>query len=82
MKEDKVVYYDDGSTIVDMSCIDDSRKRKKDNKKIYTTTKTIKSTPKEKMNTFFQAWKLMLLPTAIVLGILFILFLFFYLITR
>ncbi|MBP5342483.1 hypothetical protein J6Y73_00935 [bacterium] len=74
-KKEKVQYYDDGSTISDMSSLKDSRKSiyKKDPSKP-------RATEREKLKTFFQAFKMMLLPTFIALLVLLILYIIFSLI--
>ncbi len=76
-KKEKVIYYDDGSTISDMSPVMDSRRRlfKNDNTKP-------RATEKEKLKTFFQVFKMMLVPTGVVLLVLLILYLVFALIAK
>ena len=76
-KKEKVIYYDDGSTISDMSPVMDSRRRlfKNDNSKP-------RATEKEKLKTFFQVFKMMLVPTGVVLLVLLILYLVFALIAK
>ena len=76
-KKEKVIYYDDGSTISDMSPVMDSRRRlfKNDNTKP-------RATEKEKFKTFFQVFKMMLVPTGVVLLVLLILYLVFALIAK
>ena len=69
-EKEKVVYYDDGSTIADMDGI----------KKSNPLSKRSSSTLKEKFKTFFQAFKMMLIPTAIALLVLLILYIIFMLI--
>ena len=74
-KKEKVVYYDDGSTISDMTPVMDSKRRlfKNDNSKP-------RATGKEKLKTFFQVFKMMLVPTGVVLLVLLILYIIFALI--
>ena len=76
-EKEKVTYYDDGSTISDMSPVMDSKRRlfKNDNTKP-------RSTEKEKLTTFFQVFKMMLVPTGVVLLVLLILYIVFMLIGR
>ena len=74
-EKEKVVYYDDGSTISDMSPVMDSKRRlfKNDNSKP-------RSTEKEKLKNLFQVFKMMLIPTGVVLLVLLILYIVFMLI--
>ena len=76
-EKEKVIYYDDGSTISDMSPVMDSKRRlfKNDNSKP-------RATEKEKLATFFQVFKMMLVPTGVVLLVLLILYLVFALIAK
>lgn len=78
-KKEKVIYYDDGSTIVDMNPVMDSRK--KNNQKIKETPKQKQPKPlsgfKEKAKTYFETVKIMIIPMFFVLGILFLLYLAF-----
>ena len=76
-EKEKVTYYDDGSTISDMSPVMDSKRRlfKNDNTKP-------RATEKEKLTTFFQVFKMMLVPTGVVLLVLLILYIVFMLIGR
>ena len=73
-KKEKVTYYDDGSTVSDMSNLNDSRKSLLNNN---TNNPRPRATEKEKMKTFFQAFKMMLAPTGVVLLILLILYIIF-----
>ena len=75
-KKEKVVYYDDGRTIANMDLVGSKKTTNKDN---YNNTKP-KSTAKEKFKTFFQAFKMMLAPTAVALLVLLILYIIFMLI--
>ena len=65
-KKEKVVYYDDGHTIADMSNVGRPR------------SQGSKSTFREKWNTYWSAVKMMLIPMAIVVGILVIMYLIMY----
>ena len=73
-KKEKVVYYDDGSSISDMSEVKPS-----------TVAKIVKSKSKstfgEKWKTFWEAFKMMLLPTFIALTVLLVLYLLLSLLT-
>ena len=71
-KKEKVTYYDDGSTISDMSNLNDSRKSL-----LNSNNQKPRASEKEKMKTFFQAFKMMLAPTFVVLFILLILYIIF-----
>jgi Flp pilus assembly protein TadB len=64
-EKQKVVYYDDNSTIADMTNV--TRDGKPREKKIQPLHQ---STWKEKLGTFWNTFKLMLIPTAIALIIL------------
>ncbi len=68
----KVVYYDDGSTISDMSAV--GRFNEKNPQRRNNAPKSA-STAKEKFKTFISAVKLMVLPMLVVLAILCVLFL-------
>ena len=68
--EEKIRYYDDNSTISNMSNVRGP---------IYSNKKS-SSTSKEKMDTFFKAFKMMLLPTGVALLIILILYIIFTLI--
>lgn len=65
-KKEKVVYYDDGHTIADMSGVGRPR------------SQGSKSTVREKWNTYWSAVKMMLLPMAIVVAVLVIMYLLMY----
>ena len=73
-KKEKVVYVDDGRTIADMSNV------KGGASKYFSSTPSY-STGKEKWTTFFDAFRMMLLPTlvfggaiALLYGIMYLLF--------
>ncbi len=69
-KKDKVIYYDDNSTVADMSNVTRSgfsNKKSHDNKP--------RATFKEKWKTYWHAVKLMLWPMCFVLAILGLLYL-------
>ena len=72
-KKEKVLYYDDGSTIADMSGVTESKIKikKQDNNKYYKPV----STDREELKTFFDTFKMILIPTAIVLFVLLLLIL-------
>ena len=69
---EKVVYYDDNSTIADMSNVTRLGQRKPKEKSPYPRRQ---STFKEKWGTFWSAFKMMLFPTLIALIALAILYL-------
>ena len=71
--KEKVVYYDDGSTIANMDGV-------KQKSIIPKTNNRPKSTGREKIKTFFEAFKMMLIPTGVALLVLLILYLIFMLI--
>ena len=77
-KKEKVIYYDDNSTISDMSRVTKGR-RKPDSKsqksEQYTMTRTT-----SKWRTYWSAVKMMLIPMFVVLGVLCVLFFFLMLI--
>ena len=60
-KKEKVIYIDDGRTIADMSNVGFGYSR---------GGGAPRSTTREKMRTFWEAFKMMLIPTAIVVGAL------------
>lgn len=65
-KKEKVVYYDDGHTIADMSEVGRPR------------SQGSHSTFREKWKTYWSAVKMMLIPMAIVVSILVIMYLLMY----
>lgn len=67
----KVTYYDDNSTVADMTPVDKARE------KPYNRNRPPKrqSTAKEKWKTYWSAVKMMFLPMCIVLAVIGILFL-------
>ncbi|MBR1867308.1 MAG: hypothetical protein IJ800_01865 [Clostridia bacterium] len=69
-KKEKIVYYDDGSTIADMSAV--NKYGKKDER---PRSPKKNSTFKEKWNTYWDAVRLMVIPMFIVLGFLLVLYL-------
>ncbi len=70
VKKEKVVYYDDGSTIADMSAV--NKYGKKEDK---ASPPKRKSTFKEKWETYWEAVRLMIIPMFIVLGFLLVFYL-------
>ena len=73
--KEKVRYYDDGSTISDMSNV-----KKGGLLSNNTNSNKPRSTEKEKLQTFFKAFKMMLVPTGVALLVLLILYIIFMLI--
>lgn len=69
-KKEKIIYYDDNSTIADMSSVN-----KKGQKQEPRPPKK-RSTAKEKWDTYWAAVSKMWIPMFIVLGVLCILYLF------
>ena len=69
--KEKVVYYDDGSTVVDMSDVRAPGERKKD-------TSKPRSTAREKWSTYWAAVKKMVGPMLIVLAAMTVVFLILY----
>ncbi len=72
-KKEKIIYYDDGSTVSDMSevkggIVDKTRPKEGGKKRV-------NSTFGEKMRTYFTTVKMMLVPMFVVLFILALLFL-------
>ena len=61
-KKEKVVYVDDGRTIADMSNVKGGGASK-----LFSDTPSY-STGKEKWTTFFDAFRMMLLPTLVFVG--------------
>ncbi len=74
--KEKVIYYDDGSTISDMSGVQGAKKKDK----YYRTN--YQSTWKDKAKTFFNAMKMMIIPCVIALLVLSILFMVFSLLAK
>ena len=72
--KEKVVYYDDGSTIADMSNVTAPGERRRDK------NPKPRSTAKEKWQTYWASVKLMIGPMLIVLGVISIIFLILYLV--
>ena len=68
--KEKVVYYDDGSTIADMSNVRAPGERRKDNK-----NPPPRSTAKEKWHTYWSTVKKMVGPMLIVLAAMTVVFL-------
>ena len=66
-KKQKIVYVDDGRTIADMSGIDRGASRFFGNTPSYSSFK-------DKWRTFFDAFRMMLLPTLVFGGALLVLF--------
>lgn len=73
-KKEKIIYYDDGSTIVDMSGVSRNKNKKQPQKSSYIDTPH-KSTFKEKWRTYWSSVKMMFIPMLVVLAILAVLFL-------
>ena len=76
-EKDKVKYYDDGSTIADMDCLNDAKKKPSRIDEVPNPKRQpkVKSTYREKAQTFFETFKMMLVPTGIALLVIFILYL-------
>lgn len=74
-KKEKIIYIDDGSTVVDMSALDESRRirRKKDPDE--------RQRPKvfEHFKTYFQSVKMMILPMLVFIGLISVVFLLLWL---
>lgn len=76
-KKEKVVYYDDGSTISDMSGVGNTFNTIIPKNK---TTREVKNPPSrfgDKWRTYWSTVKIMIIPMLVVLGILFILYCLF-----
>lgn len=71
LKKQKVIYYDDNSTICDMSSVSPKNNSQKNNRQVYKNSSTFK----DKLNTYFASVKMMLLPMFVVLGVLLLLYL-------
>ena len=77
-KKEKIIYYDDNSTISDMSGLTKGRRKpepKPQQSEQYTFTRTT-----SKWRTYWSAVRMMVIPMFVVLGILAILFFFLMLI--
>ena len=68
-KKEKIIYYDDNSTIIDMSSVN----RKGESQKKQPAKR--QSTAREKWQTYWSTVKVMVLPMLIVLSILCVLYL-------
>ena len=73
--KEKVVYYDDGSTIADMSNVTAPGEKKRDKNKP-------RSSAKEKWNTYWAAVKMMIGPMLIVLAVITVIFLILYFVAK
>lgn len=70
-KKEKVKYYDDGSTIADMSGVGKVNKIPS-----YSKPRGYKVSEKEKLKTFFSAMKMMVGPCIIALGVIALIYVF------
>ena len=64
-KKEKVIWYDDNSTLADMSSVNPRGTKKEEKEKPFFT-----SSSRDKFNTFLQTFKMMLIPTGVALLIL------------
>ena len=67
-KKEKIIYYDDNSTIIDMSSVN------KKGEKQAPPPPRVKSTAREKWNTYWNSMKLMFLHMCVVLSVIAILY--------
>lgn len=76
--KEKIIYYDDNSTIADMSNVGRKKPNANANTPTDPTMRKVKpySTAKDKWKTYWDAVKMMILPMFIVLGVLAVLYLF------
>ena len=74
-QKEKITYIDDGRTIADMSGVQSGASK-------YFRSAPSYSTGKEKWTTFFDAFRMMLLPTAVFGGALLVLFGLMYLLFK
>ena len=74
-KKEKIIYYDDGSTISDMSSVNKTGRPKQN--KVQEEQRSFLPTvkPTSKWATYWQAVRMMVVPMLFVLGVLAILFL-------
>lgn len=70
-KKEKIIYYDNGATLADMSAVNKKGERQPTN---HVPPKK-RSTFKEKWNTYWAAVKMMIMPMCVVLAIIGILYL-------
>lgn len=75
-KKEKIVWYDDNSTIADMSAVGKNGRGKRANE-----PEKPRSTFKDKWNTYWRTVSMMIVPTMIVLGVLVVLYLVIMLVT-
>lgn len=74
-KKEKVIYYDDGSTISDMSSVTRTGQPKQPKKQEEKPSFIPQTKPTSKWKTYWQAVRTMVVPMFIVLAILGVLFL-------
>ena len=73
-KKEKVVYVDDGSTVVDMTPTDENGKKREKRERSYAPHVPLR----DQLRTFTDAQRMMFLPMCAVLGILALAFLILY----
>ena len=71
-KKEKIIYVDDGRTLADMSGVQSGAG------KYFKAGPQYNGTFREKMGTFWAAFKMMLLPTAVFCGALLLIFVIMY----
>ena len=76
-KKEKKIYIDDGSTIADMSVLDNASLNKRSS---HTSGRSVRPRFKECFRTYIEAVKMMIKPMFITIGIIALAFLIIYLI--
>ncbi len=77
-KKEKIVYVDDGSTVVDMSALNPSRQKSA----VDSTDQTSRPRWRQILDTYFESVKMMLLPMLIFMGAIALVFLIVWLLFR
>lgn len=71
-KKEKIVYVDDGSTVVDMSALGTDRKAPRNT--MYSSVKKSKARWREILDTYLESMRMMLIPMLIVMGLITVVF--------
>ncbi|MBQ8415701.1 MAG: hypothetical protein IJX13_02200 [Clostridia bacterium] len=71
-KKEKIVYVDDGSTVVDMSALGTDRKAPRNT--MYSSAKKTKARWREILGTYLESMRMMLIPMLIVMGLITVVF--------
>lgn len=77
-KKEKIIYYDDNSTISDMSNLPNAKKKDSNDSNMHRPPSTFKA----KWDTYWSAVKMMFLPMCVVLAVICVLYLLLMLIAK